>query len=154
VANHQSFLDPPLVGTSSPRPLHYLARDTLFEIPIVGWVIARVQAFPVRREGLDRASLKRALAILRGGGALLVFPEGTRSPDGHPRRPKSGFVWLARKAQVPILPVRLEGAFEAWPRKRRFPNPRPIRVVFGAPLDSDGPEERLVEGLVRFWGDR
>jgi 1-acyl-sn-glycerol-3-phosphate acyltransferase len=90
VANHSSVLDPPLVGGVAPRPLTYLAKAELFDIPLFGRLIRGVNARPLRRDGADAGALRTALRVLDDGGALLVFPEGTRGPEGALREPKRG----------------------------------------------------------------
>jgi len=80
--NHVSFLDPVAVGTATHRQLHYMARDDLFIIPVLGWLIKRLNSFPVKKDRPDPEAIKEALRILKRGEALLLFPEGTRSPDG------------------------------------------------------------------------
>lgn len=129
--NHQSFLDPPLVGSLAVRPLHFMARDSLFRVPGLSSLIRLYNAFPVKSDTTDLSSFKTSMRILRHGGALLVFPEGTRSHDGRVGDCQPGIIHLARRANVPILPVAIEGAFDAWPRSARFPNPAPVFVQFG-----------------------
>jgi 1-acyl-sn-glycerol-3-phosphate acyltransferase len=138
VSNHQSHLDPPLVGAGVHRVMNYMARSTLFDIPLLGRFIRSVNAFPIDREGIGLAGVKEALRILKRGGMVLIFPEGTRSRDGKigPFRP--GFTTLAVRTGAAILPVAIEGAYQAWPRSRRFPRPRPVHILYGKPI---GPEE-------------
>ncbi|MDM7914112.1 MAG: (d)CMP kinase [Candidatus Eisenbacteria bacterium] len=128
-SNHKSYLDPPLVGTYLPRPIHYLAKRQLFSIPFFGPLIRRVHAIPIDREGFDRSSIEQALAILRGGGALLVFPEGTRIRRPGLGEPKEGIAWLAARAEVPIVPVRIRGS---WPVERKAN--RGISIRYGQPF--------------------
>lgn len=135
--SHQSYLDPPLVGLLLPRQIHYLARASLFTGPrAFAWLMRSLNAIPVRREGGDRQSYRESVRRLRAGEAVLMFPEGTRTPDGEigPLRPG---VWnLARRAGVPVVPAVIDGAFEAWPRNRLLPRPAPIRVLFGRPIPA------------------
>ncbi|GJM24009.1 MAG: 1-acyl-sn-glycerol-3-phosphate acyltransferase [Phycisphaerae bacterium] len=129
--NHQSFLDPPLVGSLAGRPLHYMARDSLFRVPGLSALIRMHNAFPVKTNTADLSSFKMSLRILKAGGALLVFPEGTRSPDGKISECQPGIIHLMRRANVPILPVAIEGVFEAWPRSAIMPRPSPLWIEFG-----------------------
>ena len=134
VSNHSSVLDPPLVGGVCPRQLTFLAKAELFAIPGFGRLIHALNARPVRREGADAAALRVALRALEQGGALLVFPEGTRGPEGELREPKPGAALLAVLSGAPVVPVFVRGSGQAWPRGRRVPRPAKVRVAFGRPL--------------------
>jgi len=134
VSNHSSVLDPPLVGGVCPRQLTFLAKAELFAVPGFGRLIHALNARPVRREGADAAALRVALRALDQGGALLVFPEGTRGPEGRLREPKPGAALLAVLSGAPVVPVFVRGSGRAWPRGRRFPRPAKVRVAFGPPL--------------------
>jgi cytidylate kinase len=134
VSNHSSLLDPPLVGGACPRQLTFLAKAELFAVPGFGRLIHALNARPVRREGADAAALRVALRVLEHGGALLVFPEGTRGPEGHLREPKPGAALLAVLSGASVVPVLVRGSGRAWPRGQRFPRPAKVRVTFGPPL--------------------
>ncbi len=131
VANHSSFLDPPLVGGVTPRPMSFMAKAELFRVPLLGALIRRLNARPVRREGADAGALRTALRILQDGGVLLMFPEGTRGPEGTLRDPKPGAAMLAVMSGAPVVPVFVEGSGRAWPRGRRLPRPAKVTVTFG-----------------------
>ena len=133
-SNHASLADPPLIGGSVPRAVSFLARDTLFQIPLLGWYIRRLNAVPVNREGGGGAGLKAILDRLHGGAAILLFPEGTRTHDGRLRPARSGIGLTVIKSGAPVVPIRLHGTFEAWGRHKRFPGPGRFRVVVGEPL--------------------
>ena len=133
VANHSSFLDPPLVGGVATRPLSFMAKEELFRVPLLGPLISRLNARPVRRDGADASALRTALRILQEGGVLLVFPEGTRGPEGTLREPKPGAGMLAVLSGAPVVPVLVEGSGRAWPRGQRLPRPVKVRVTFGPP---------------------
>jgi 1-acyl-sn-glycerol-3-phosphate acyltransferase len=134
VANHSSVLDPPIVGSVCPRRLTFLAKAELFRIPGLGALIRRLGAQPLRREGADPAALRIAQRVLAEGGALLVFPEGTRGPEGTLRDAKPGAALLAMHSGVPVVPAYVSGSGRAWPRGRRLPRPAKVVVTFGAPL--------------------
>ncbi|HEU4371624.1 MAG TPA: lysophospholipid acyltransferase family protein [Methylomirabilota bacterium] len=134
VANHSSVLDPPLVGGACPRPLTFLAKAELFRIPGLGGLIRRLGAQPLRREGADPGALRTAQRVLAEGRALLVFPEGTRGPEGTLRDAKPGAALLAMHGGVPVVPAYVSGSGRAWPRGRRLPRPAKVRVTFGAPM--------------------
>jgi 1-acyl-sn-glycerol-3-phosphate acyltransferase len=138
VSNHQSFLDPVLVGQAVPRSMSYLARSTLFEVPVFGRLIRGVQAHPVKRGGADAQALKTVIRLLRGGESVLMFPEGTRTHDGRLGQFKSGAAAIAIRCVVPVLPVAIEGAYDCWPRSRALPRPARIAVGYGRPRPTDG----------------
>jgi len=137
MSNHQSHLDPILVGISCQRRLNFLARNTLFDFAPLGWLIHSVDAIPIEREGAGMGGIKEALRRLKSQEMVLVFPEGTRSLDGKLGPLKGGFCMLARRGQVPLLPVAVAGSFYAWPRQRLWPRPSVINVQFGPPLGPD-----------------
>lgn len=133
VANHASFLDPPLVGGVVPRQVSFMAKEELFRVPFLGWLIRRLNARPVRREGADAGALRTSLRVLQDNGVLLVFPEGTRGPEGVLREPKAGVGMLAVLSGAPVVPVLIEGSGRAWPRGRRLPRRAKVTVTFGPP---------------------
>ena len=133
-ANHQSSLDPPLIGLAFNRRLNYLARRTLFDIPVFCHLIAFLDAIPIDRDGMGLAGLKETLKRLRRGELVLMFPEGSRTNDGQVSRLKPGFVALARRGKVPLLPVGLDGAFDALPRGAVIPRPQRLALVIGEPI--------------------
>ncbi|MEE3219254.1 MAG: lysophospholipid acyltransferase family protein, partial [Planctomycetota bacterium] len=134
LSNHQSYLDPMLVGVSLDRRLNYLARKTLFNFPPLGWLISSLNGIPLDREGLGLSGVKETLRRLKRGEMVLVFPEGTRCRDGEVGALKPGFVALARRGRVQLLPVGIDGAFDAWPRSRAFPAPSAINIELGQPI--------------------
>jgi CMP/dCMP kinase len=134
VANHSSVLDPPLVGGSARRQLCFLAKAELFRVPLFGGLIRRLNASPIRREGADPTALRTAMRVLEGGGALLIFPEGTRGEEGVVRAAKTGAGMLAVLSGAPVVPVYVRGSGRAWPRGRRLPRPAKVSVTFGEPF--------------------
>jgi 1-acyl-sn-glycerol-3-phosphate acyltransferase len=156
VSNHQSHLDPPLVGAGCPRRMSYLARETLFKFRPFGKLIYAVGAIPLDRDGVGLSGIKESLKRLKRGEMLLVFPEGTRTPDGEMKPFKPGFSTLAVRSKSAILPAAIEGAYRAWPKKSRFPCPRPVQVHYGPPIlpqEYENLDERelvaLIESRVR-----
>jgi len=133
VANHLSYLDPTTVGWAVEREIFYLGRKTLFKPPIMNWFLPICNVIPIDREGGDSGGLRKIIRMLRSGDAVLLFPEGTRSPDGNlqPAEPGAGLVAL--KSGVPILPVRVFGTFECLSRHQKRLRFAPIRVVIGQP---------------------
>jgi len=144
VSNHVSLLDPPIVGGAAPRDLHYLAKEELFGVPVLGWLIRRLNARPVKRDGADGRALKTGLRLLRDGRALLVFPEGTRGVEGRLGEGKPGAGMLAVMSGAPVVPVHVSGSGRALPAGRVVPRPAKVRVRFGPPLHfkAAGAEER------------
>jgi 1-acyl-sn-glycerol-3-phosphate acyltransferase len=137
VANHQSYLDPPLIGFGIyHRQIDYLARMGLFRVPGLAWLIEALNATPIKEDSGDAGAIKEVLRRLGEGHAVLIFPEGSRSPDGQVHEFKRGTALLFRRADCPVIPVAIEGCYEAWPRNRRFPSVlgKRVAVRFGEPI--------------------
>jgi 1-acyl-sn-glycerol-3-phosphate acyltransferase len=132
--NHASFIDPPLVGGGLKRPLNYLARESLFRFPVAGAILRSWQAIPVDRDGGGGAGLRAILDRLLAGGAILLFPEGTRTRDGKLQPGHAGIGLAVIKSNAPVIPVRVFGTFEAFGRYMRFPRPHRIAVKYGRPM--------------------
>lgn len=147
-ANHQSYLDPPLIGSCCPRRMNYLARKTLFDFWPLGWLIRWYEAIPLERDGLGIGGLKEALKRLQAGELVLIFPEGTRSEDGELQPLQPGFVALARRGRVPIVTVAIDGAFDVWSRRRRLPGLAPINIVVGDSISQETMQSCSDEELV------
>lgn len=139
-ANHASFFDPPLVGTALPRGIHYLARESLFRFPVLGSVLRYWDAVPVNRDA-GGAGLRVILERLLNGAAIILFPEGTRSPDGQLLPARSGIGLAVIKSNAPVVPVRIFGSNRAYGRKHWFPRPRKVIVKFGQPMDFSAERE-------------
>jgi 1-acyl-sn-glycerol-3-phosphate acyltransferase len=134
-SNHASFIDPPLVGSGLHRTVNYLARESLFRFPILGSILHSWQAVPVDRDGGGASGLRAILDRLLAGGAILLFPEGTRTKDGKLQAARSGIGLAVIKSNAPVVPVRVFGTFEAYNRFHKFPHPRRIAVKYGVPID-------------------
>jgi 1-acyl-sn-glycerol-3-phosphate acyltransferase len=134
VSNHQSVLDPAIIGTATSRTLHFMAKAELFRIPGFGRLIRRLNAHPVRREGSDPKALKTAVRLLEESAALLAFPEGTRSRDGSLGEGKPGIGMLAVLTGVPVVPTYVTGTLHALPRGAWWPRRSKVRVRFGPAL--------------------
>jgi 1-acyl-sn-glycerol-3-phosphate acyltransferase len=134
VANHLSFLDPACIGVQIRRPASYLAKSELFDIPVFGRVIPRLNAFPVRQGAGDIGAVRETIKRLNEGRVLTVFPEGSRSLDGELQPLQGGFTLIVRKAGVPIVPVGIDGSYQAWRRGAALPQCAPVRIKFGPPL--------------------
>ena len=133
-SNHASFLDPPLVGSGLHRGINYLARESLFRFPGMGALLRSWQAVPVDRDGGGAAGLKAILERLLAGGAIILFPEGTRTYDGRLQPARSGIGLVVIKSDAPVVPVRTFGTFEAYGRHVRFPRPGRVAVKYGRPM--------------------
>jgi 1-acyl-sn-glycerol-3-phosphate acyltransferase len=132
--NHQSFLDPPLAGNASDRAIFFLAKKSLMNVPILGWLLPKLNVIPVNLEGGDRSALKALLRILNTGECALVFPEGSRTPDGNLQPAEAGLGLLIAKTRAPVVPMRIFGAFDAWPIHGKLRLFRKITVVVGKPI--------------------
>jgi cytidylate kinase len=143
-ANHSSVLDPPLIGSATDRQLSFLAKAELFDLPLFGGLIRRVNARPIRREGADPSALRTAMRVLEDGGALLIFPEGTRGDEGIIRSAKAGAGMLAVLSGAAVVPVFIKGSGRAWPRGRKLPRPAKVTVTFGTALrfEAEGGADR------------
>src|SRR3954471_15577787 len=121
-ANHASFLDPPVIGCQVPRQIAYFARKTLWKRGLPSWWLDRVGAIPVDRDGgQDVGAIKRVLKALKDERGLILFPEGTRTLDGRLQPAKPGVGFIASRTQVPVVPVRIFGSYEAFGKGRKIP---------------------------------
>lgn len=132
--NHQSYLDPPLAGISCKREIFYLARKTLLEWPLLGPIFPKINVIPVDQERADMSALKAVIRLVNAGQCTVVFPEGSRTPDGTLQPAQPGIGLIIAKTLVPVVPMRIFGAFEAYKRGSKFPKPHPITIVVGEPL--------------------
>ncbi len=163
VANHASYLDPPLVGAPiRHRDTYYMARANLFRIPGIRWLLKAIHAFPVKTKGDWREGMEQAFQLFDRGEVVVVFPEGTRTRDGNLQKGKPGIGWLAYRAKVTVVPAYISGTYEALPRGSLMIKSSRVKVVFGPPLDLtqwyQGPEVRetyqriadeMIEGIRR-----
>ncbi|MFM8415860.1 MAG: lysophospholipid acyltransferase family protein, partial [Planctomycetota bacterium] len=131
LSSHQSHLDPLLLGLACERKLSSLARSSLFHFGPFGAVISALDAVPIDRNASMVAAMRAVIDRLKQGKAVVIYPEGARTHDGRLGEFKPGFALMAKRAAVPIVPVAIVGAFDCWPRSRRFPRPGRIRLEFG-----------------------
>ena len=135
-SNHRSYADPPLLGFMIRRPLHFVAKVELFRIPVFGWLIRKVHAFPVRRSGVDREMVRQAIAILEAERALLLFPEGTRSMSDELLAPMPGVGFLADKSGAPVIPTYIHNSWRILPPGSAIVRPHKLYVCLGKPMRS------------------
>lgn len=136
-ANHQSYIDPPLVAAYLTRPVNFLAKSELFTNRYFGWFIRNLHAFPIRQGKGDRGAIMETVKRLEEGALLNIYPEGSRCEDGEIAELQPGIALVIRKAKVPVIPVVVEGSFDAWPRRRKLFRPHPMRVLYGPPMKLD-----------------
>jgi 1-acyl-sn-glycerol-3-phosphate acyltransferase len=132
-ANHQSYFDPPLVGITCRAELHYLARKTLFENKLFGSILSRVNALPVDLTGADLTAVRTVINLLKKGHRTVIFPEGTRSLNGEIQQARAGIGLIVAKTLAPVVPMRIFGSFQAWPKGGKI-KAYPITVVVGKPI--------------------
>lgn len=125
-ANHISLWDPPLLGSGIERMVNFMAKEELFRIPVIGFLITKFGAFPVKRGAGDRAAIRTTLKLLEEGKIFGIFPEGTRSKNGEVGEGMPGVAMFALKSQAQVIPVAIIGPY------RMF---RPIKIVYGEPID-------------------
>ncbi|HSX11092.1 MAG TPA: (d)CMP kinase [Chlamydiales bacterium] len=135
-ANHTSYYDPPVLSISCPEEVHFLARGSLFDVPLLGRLIRLLNSHPVERSASDTQTLRAMIALLSKGKKLILFPEGRRSPDGKLRSFERGLAFLVQKAHCRVIPAYIQGTFEAWPRGGKIPKLfGKMTVVFGTSIE-------------------
>jgi 1-acyl-sn-glycerol-3-phosphate acyltransferase len=149
VPNHQSYLDPMLVGAAIPRSVRYMAMKKLFKWRPVAAFLKFYGAFPVSLRSADKGAIKTCIRFLRAGELVMIFPEGGRSRDGKLLEFFQGFARIALIEQVPIVPVTISGAHRVWSPYQRLPRPGKVRLTFHPPIHPGdfplGGEPRAVQ---------
>jgi len=135
-ANHTSNLDPPILGTPLDREVHYMAKAELFQIPVFGFILTKLKAFPVKRGGVSKESIRHSMKLLQEGKMLCIFPEGTRSNAGG--MGKKGAASLALKGNAAVVPAAIIGNYVPF---------KQMTIVFGKPLDLSEFADKGSEGL-------
>lgn len=131
--NHIDNLDPPVVGLTAPRPVHFMAKEELFQLPVLKSVLPNVNAFPVKRGLSDRQAIRKALELLRSGQVVGMFPEGTRSKTGELGKGLTGAGFFALKGDALVMPCAIIGPYRPFKR---------LKVVYGTPIDMTPYRER------------
>ncbi|MBN8712333.1 MAG: hypothetical protein BGO12_22345 [Verrucomicrobia bacterium 61-8] len=132
--NHSSYFDPPLAGTCSKRAVYYLARKSLLKWPLLGPLFPDMNVIPVERDGNDMSALREVIKKVKEGNGIVLFPEGTRSKDGNLQKAKAGIGLVIAKTHAPVLPMRIFGAYEAFPKGTKRMRFTKITVVLGEPI--------------------
>ncbi len=151
-SNHRSNLDPFVLNTVSTRPIFFMAKEELFKIPVLGWIIKKAGAIPVKRNKRDIAALKKAAQLLKEGYCIGIFPEGHRAKPKQFRKPQSGVGLLVAKTKVPVIPVRIEGTDDVFPVGSSFPKlfKYPINVKIGKPIVIDNIEGKEYQEISNY----
>jgi 1-acyl-sn-glycerol-3-phosphate acyltransferase len=132
---HRSYVDSPIAACVTRRRMRFMGKDSVWKYRPIGWISSMLGAFPVTRGSADREALRRGIAVLEAGEPLVLFPEGERKSGPVVQPMFDGAVYIASKAQVPIIPVGIGGSEKVMPKKAKFLYPRRLHVVIGAPLD-------------------
>ncbi|MBR7553265.1 lysophospholipid acyltransferase family protein [Allobacillus sp. GCM10007491] len=127
-SNHISNYDPPTVGITSPRTIHFMAKEELFEKKGIGFILRNVNAFPVKRGMRDRNALRKGLKLLEEGNVLGLFPEGTRSKTGQVKRGLAGAGFFAMRSNATVIPCAIIGKYE---------RSKPLTVIYGKPIEFE-----------------
>jgi 1-acyl-sn-glycerol-3-phosphate acyltransferase len=136
LVNHQSYLDPLFVAVRLTRAVSYLARDSLFRVPVLGWICRSTYVIPISRTAFRGGSIRTAMDRLEQGFLVSIYPEGTRS-GGVPKTFRPGFLSLVRRANVPVYPVAIVGADKVMPKGAWFIRPAKVTIIYGEPLSED-----------------
>ncbi len=156
VANHQSYLDPIVVGLALSRQVYFVAKEELFQVPFFGWFIRQLHAFPLKRGGADRQALRTSLAHLKADRLVLIFPEGTRHRETGVSDGMPGAAFIAYKAGAPLVPTAIKNTEKVFPTGTRLPRFPRLSVSFGAPINLDKTRDKKVvigEATDRLMGD-
>jgi len=146
-SNHASFLDPPIVGSGyRKRPIHFMARDTLWNSKFGSWWMTSVGCIPVSRGTGDMRALKTTIKLLKENKVVSMFPEGTRSEDGELQKPLGGIGFIIEKSNCIVVPAYIDGSYKSYPKGSRFIKPTKVSIYYGKPIT---PEEFQALGTGR-----
>ena len=142
--NHQSYLDPPFVQLVLKRRVFFVMTNEFYVNPWGRWFFKLVGAIPVGKGRTSREGIRRAVALIRKGHAVVIFPEGRLSQDGSMGKGQRGVALVARQTNAPVFPVGIAGSIRAWPKGRRYPGRAHVRIAFGRPMQwSANPNNRM-----------
>ena len=133
-ANHASYFDIPLLGCAIPRRVVFLGRANLFPNRILSWILQKLGWIPLKTHRLDRKAFGAALEYLKAGTPVVIFPEGTRTEDGHLHQGRPGIGYLVEESQCQVIPAYISGTFKVLPMKAKWPKLFPVSVFFGKPI--------------------
>jgi len=157
VVNHQSYLDPLFCGVPLKKRLFYVARDSLFDNWLLGFLLPTIGTIPLRRDKADLAAMRNVINRLKEGRGVCLFPEGTRTEDGKIAPLKSRFSLLCKRTEASIVPVAIDGAFECWPRHKKMFSRGLISIRYGKAITheqiknmSDGQLTKLLTDTLRW----
>lgn len=153
-SNHISYADPPVLGAGAPRLLHYMAKIELFQVPVLGFLIKRVGAFPVQQRTADRAALKTAIDYLSKGELVAMFPEGQRIYGGQLGEALPGVGMIALRAKAPVIPAALINTDKLLPPHKLLPRFTRVTVIYGEPVPLDDLYEKSGREAVEEVGKR
>jgi 1-acyl-sn-glycerol-3-phosphate acyltransferase len=138
LSNHQSFWDPIMCQLPPHRWCYGVARDSLYEGKVLGFLLRHLNTIEIKRGQADIASMRRIINALKSGKCLFLYPEATRSRDGKIIDVKPGFSLLSRKTDAVLIPMVIDGAFDCWPREQKFPNLRGnVGIIYGEPIKRE-----------------
>jgi 1-acyl-sn-glycerol-3-phosphate acyltransferase len=132
--NHQSYFDPPLAGNACDRAIYFLAKKSLMKVSLLRWLLPKLNVIPVDLDGGDRSAIKALIRVLQAGESALVFPEGTRTEDGNLQPGQPGVGLIIAKTRAPVVPMRIFGAYDAWPIHGKIHFGPKITIVVGEPI--------------------
>lgn len=133
-SNHQSYLDPLILGVVCPRPVNYLGRKSLFRFPLLAWFLRFNDTIAIDRDSTGIGGMKETLRRLKRGESVVIFPEGTRTPDGEVHAMMLGFCAVAKRSKATLMPIAFDGAYQAYSRSAKLPRMGRIHVVMGKPI--------------------
>lgn len=159
-SNHASMLDPVLVGIASPRPINFMAKEELFDIPVLKNLFLALKSYPVKRGKFDRAAINKTLNYLKNNEIVALFPEGTRKKKSEEEKPYRGVALIAQKGNTPIVPIAILGTEKIFTKKRYVPCFTSITIKIGKPIfvnrsEKEYKEEQIVtsERVMRIIND-
>jgi 1-acyl-sn-glycerol-3-phosphate acyltransferase len=137
LSNHQSFFDTMFCQNWIWRPFYFVPRDTLLDIRFWGSIIRTLYVIPIKRGQADVAAMRTIIEALKQDKAVCLFPEGTRTLDGRIGKIKPGFGLISRRSNAMIVPMVIDGIFEAWPKGQKWPKPGRVAVLYGKPFTPE-----------------
>jgi 1-acyl-sn-glycerol-3-phosphate acyltransferase len=150
VANHVSYLDPVIVGIAVKRPINFIAKKEVFDIPILGFILKKLGVIPVDKKNINPTSVKKTINLLKKDHIIGIFPEGTRSLNGQLLKLNSGMIKIALQTNAPIIPIGINGTFDIYPPHAKIPaffKRKNIYVHFGKPIYLDSSKRKDAEYL-------